>query len=255
MKLHNRQAKIVEIIRRQERASVEDLARALDISRETVRRDLGQLARAGQIQKVHGGATLPPIFGEGSFQHRLSENVSAKIAIARAAAKRVRPGETLFVDTGSTTLYFAEKLERLRGLTVITNATSIARSITGAAGNNRCFLLGGEFSNDNNQTVGAMVCAQIAAFRAHHAVLTVAALDARTGAMDFNIEEAQIARAMIEQSESLTVLADHTKLEQIASFEVCPLARIDRLITNAEPPAPLRAALETAGTELLVAPG
>ena len=127
-------------------------------------------------------------------------------------------------------LYFTERLAEISGLTVVTNSTDIARTVSSSGAHNRTFLLGGEFSSDNRQTVGTMVAAQIRSFRAHHAVLTIGALDGRTGAMDFNIEEAQVARAMIEQSESLTVLAESSKFDTIASFEVCPLARIARLV-------------------------
>ena len=77
----------------------------------------------------------------------------------------------------------------------------------------RTFLLGGEFHNDNRQTVGSIASAQVQSFRAHHAILTTSALDACTGVMDYSIEEAQLARAMVEQSESLTVLVDSSKFE------------------------------------------
>ena len=109
MKIRRRKEKIVEIIRRNERATVGDLAGQLNISRETIRRDLTELAKLGKIQKYHGGATLPNVFGEGSFQERVSKNAEAKSRIARAAVSLFGPGETLFVDTGSTTLYLAIK--------------------------------------------------------------------------------------------------------------------------------------------------
>ncbi len=254
MKIKERQSKIVEIIRKKERASVEELAVLLDISRETIRRDLTDLAKSDKIRKIHGGATLPRIFGEGSFRQRMSQNAEAKARIALAAAALFAAGETLFVDTGSTTHYFAEKLAETAGLTVVTNSTWIARTISASDTGNQVFLLGGEFSSDNSQTVGTMVASQIRSFRAHHAVLTVGALDGRSGAMDFNIEEAQVARAMIEQSRSVTILMDGSKFNQLASFEVCSLARIDRLVCDCAPPSRLGQALEDAGVKIILAP-
>lgn len=253
MKIRQRQAKIVEIIRKKERAAVDELAAVLDISRETIRRDLTDLANSGKIRKIHGGATLPRAFGEGSFQQRMSDNAEAKTRIAAAAVELFAAGETVFVDTGSTTLYFAEKIAEVSGLTVVTNSSEIARTVSSFGAENRTFLLGGEFSPDNRQTVGTMVASQIRLFRAHHAVLTIGALDERTGAMDFNIEEAQVARAMIEQSEILTVLIDSSKFNNLASFEVCPLARIDRLVCDLAPPAVLGKALEAAGVNIVLA--
>lgn len=251
MKIHTRQSNLVEIVRKKGRASVEELAKLLGASRETIRRDLTQLANSGEIQKIHGGATMPRVFGEGPFQQRLSENVDAKIKVAQTAAQLFKPGETLFIDTGSTTLFFAEKVAKITGLTVITNSTEIARTIAKANNGSRVFLLGGEYSADNSQTIGTMVAAQIRSFRAHHTVLTVGALDKRSGAMDFNIEEAQVARAMIEQSEKLTVLSDRSKINTLASFEVCPLAKIDRLVCDARPPDDICDVLQTAGGQVI----
>lgn len=252
MKIQARQAKLTEIVRRRQKVSVDELANLLDTSRETIRRDLTQLSKAGKISKVHGGATIPRITGEGSFKQRLSENVEAKVKIAVAAAHLIKPGETLFVDTGSTTLLFAEELAKNEGLTVITNSTEIARTIATADNNSHVFLLGGEFKADNSQTVGTMAAAQIRSFRAHHAVLTIGALDCRSGAMDFNIEEAQIARAMIAQSEKTTVLADCSKIGKLASFEVCPLDAIDRFVVDTAPPPDVREAVERAGGTIVL---
>ena len=251
--MKKRQLKIIDTLRKQKRATVDELAKLFNISRETIRRDLTQLANTGKIQKIHGGAILPSVFGEGSFQQRMSDNGDAKTRIASQAVKLFAAGETLFIDTGSTTLYFAEKLNELSGLTVVTNSAEIARVISASGTGTRTFLLGGEYSDKNHQTVGTLVAAQIKSFRAHHAVLTVGALDIRSGAMDFNIEEAHVARAMIEQSESITILADGSKYNNLASFEVCPLSRIDRLVCDYAPPDDMAEALTEAGVKTVVA--
>jgi len=253
MKIQQRQAKLVEIVRKKEKVSVDYLATQLKASRETIRRDLNKLTKSGKIQKIHGGATMPRIFGEGSFQQRMSGNIESKIRIARTAAKLFKPEETLFIDTGSTTLYFAEYLAKTAGIMVVTNSFEIARTVSANGTGIRTYLLGGEFGVDNRQTTGTMVCSQIKSFRAHHVVLTIGALDEQTGAMDFNIEETQVARAMIEQSKSVTVLVDHTKFNSLASFEVCSLSQIDRLICDKAPSNTLTDALKTAGVDIIVA--
>ncbi len=253
MKIKLRRSKILEIIRKKERATVEELAELLNISRETIRRDLTDLANLDKIKKVHGGAVLPQVFGEGSFQQRMSENALSKAKIAQAAAKLFTAGETLFIDTGSTTQYFAQELSEISGLTIVTNSTWIARTVAGSTSTNQVFLLGGEFRADNSQTIGAMVTSQIRSFRAHHVVLTIGALDWRTGAMDFDIEEAQIARAMIEQSQTITLLTDSSKFNKLASFEVCSLEKIDRIICDTKPPEKLYKALKKANVEIIIA--
>ncbi|MGR3617122.1 MAG: DeoR/GlpR family DNA-binding transcription regulator [Paracoccaceae bacterium] len=252
MKIELRQANLIEIVRRKGKVSVEELAGLLQASKETIRRDLAQLSDKGKILKVHGGARIPRFMGEGSFKQRMSENVDAKLKIAKSAAELFEPGETLFVDTGSTTLLFIEAIANGAELTIVTNSTEIARTIATVGSTSRAFLLGGQFSADNSQTVGAMAATHARAFRAHHCVLTVAALDARSGAMDFDIEEAQIARAMIEQSEMVTILADSSKLGSVASFEVCPLMSIDRLVTDSIPSPNLQEALKAAGVDVVL---
>ncbi len=253
MNIRERQARLVEIVWKEGRASVETLAELLGASRETIRRDLTRLARQGKVQKVHGGAVKPVVPGEPEFQQRLSENAPAKMAIARRAAALFRPGEALFVDTGSTTLFFAGEIARLEGLTIITNSTEIARVVGGAGSGHQVFLLGGEYGAGNSQTTGTMVVEQIRAFRAHHAVLTVGAIDRRGGAMDYNIAEAQVARAMISRSEQVTILADHSKFSALASFQVCALSRIDRLVCDGPVPRDIHEALEAEGARLHVA--
>ena len=253
MKRTERQRKILELVRRQDRASVEELSTLLSISYETVRRDLSDLEATGSIQKVHGGAILPRMFGEGPFQQRMADNAEAKVKISKAAAPLFSEGETVFINTGSTTLYFIENLCETSGLTIITNSSAIARVASNAKTDNRVFLLGGEFSSNNHQTGGTMVAAQARLFQAHHAVITIGAMDSKAGAMFFTIEEAQTAIAMIEQSQSLTVIVDKSKFDQIASFKVCELNQIDRLVCDELPTGDLDKALKNAGVELIQA--
>ena len=246
-----RRDEIVKIVQSAGRATVEELATRLDASRETIRRDLSDLARLGKIEKYHGGAMLPSVGFEGPFRERMTANAAAKVRIAQAAARLFSPAETLFIDTGSTTVFFAEILSNIRGLTVVTNSAEIARIISLGTGASKVFLIGGEFCGDNRETVGSLAVAQIGSFRAHHAVLTIGALDARAGAMDFNIEEAQMARAMIEQAERVTILADNSKFDRIAAFEVCALSRIDTLVCEQAPQDSLAQALHAAGVRVI----
>lgn len=244
---NERQTEIVNIIRERNSVAVDELADILKISKETVRRDLSFLAKHGKIQKFHGGASLPVITGEGPFRDRMGENTAAKVAIASEATKLIAQGQTVLIDTGSTTLYFAENLAEISGLTVVTNSAEIARVVDNGNSQSKTFLLGGEFNSDNRQTVGSITIQQIRSFRAHHAVLAVTALDSRTGVMDFCIEEAQIARAMIEQAESVTILVDSSKFGRIASFEVCSLDRITNLVCDKLPSSDIQAILADAG--------
>lgn len=251
MRVTDRREAIVELLLEHQRLSVEDLAQRLDASQETIRRDLTALAEQNRLRKFHGGAMLPDSLGEGAFRLRMVENLEAKRAIARRAAALFASGDTLFVDTGSTTIAFAAELAPQSGLSVITNAVAIAQSMS-RGGANQVFLLGGEHRHEAGENVGPMVLRQIAQFRPAHAVLTVAGLGPE-GPSDVDAAEAEIARAMIAQAESVTLLADSSKFAKRGLFPLCDWPRVTRLVTDRAPAGALAAALSAAGTDVVLA--
>ena len=239
-----RQAEILDFVRQNGRATVEELARRFEASRETIRRDLSALSEGGQIQKIHGGAKIPDIHGEGPFRERMAANAEAKRAIARSGAALISPGDTLFIDTGSTTLIFAEALAERESLTVVTNSTAIARAIGGGGLSQAIFLLGGSYDSDNQETRGPMAIRQIGAFRLQHAVITVGGVHATAGLTDFDFAESQVAGAMIENAEKLIVLADSSKFDRTGPFAVGSLGQMDYLVSDARPSGKLGEALD-----------
>lgn len=250
MKPHERQPQIEAIIRREGEVSVEMLAARFDVSSETIRRDLGTLAERGRVQKVHGGARRPLLIAEPSHGEREVASAGEKLRIGRRLAAGIAPGETVFVDTGSTTLAAAEALATVPGLTVITNSCRLAERLARAGQDVVIHLLGGRYGADNAQTTGSAVIEQIAHFRADRAILTVAAVDPLTGAMDASLDEAQIARAMIRHARSVTVLADATKFGRHAAFAVCGLGEISQIVTDARLDKAHKEALIDRGVDL-----
>lgn len=154
------------------------------------------------------------------------------------------------IDTGSATLVCTEALAKIRDLTVITNSTNIAALISAAQNGSKAVLLGGTYSHDNAQTVGAQTCAEIARYRTDHTILTVYAFD-QQGAYDYSEDEARVAQAMAEYANELTVVADLSKLERSSTFSICELDKIDRLVLEDAPPANMQAALAAAGVDIL----
>ena len=255
MSPEKRRLEALALVRSGQKMLVEDLASALGASRETIRRDLAELDRRGLLRKIHGGAVVaePGVDAfslEGPFADRVALNVAAKRAIARAAARLFQPGDSLFIDTGSTTILFAEELASKPGLTVITNSATIA-TLVAKAPDSKVFLLGGEFRRGGQESVGDLTSHQIGQFRPGHAVLTVAAVSGN-GYMDHDFQEAQVARAMARQAASVTVLADATKIGLRAVCELGPLTMAARLVTDAAP-ASLADALADAEVDVLVA--
>ncbi|MCC0062938.1 MAG: DeoR/GlpR transcriptional regulator [Defluviimonas sp.] len=236
---------------------VDDLAGVLGVSRETIRRDLAQLDAARRLRKVHGGARalagdegVPP--REDPFAERMELNRDAKRRIGTAAAGLFGPGTSLFIDTGSTTVAFAEALSARSGLTVITNAPRIAARAAEGSGN-KVFLIGGAYGADAGESLGPLALEQIGRFRAETVVLTVGAIDADC-VMDFDLQEAEVAKAMIRQAAQVMVLVDRSKAGKRAVFTVASLSEVDVVVTDAPLPEPIRAALVAAGASIVTAP-
>ncbi|MBA4323867.1 MAG: DeoR/GlpR transcriptional regulator [Rhodobacter sp.] len=250
MKPHERQPQIEAIIRREGEVSVEMLAARFDVSAETIRRDLGSLDALGRVQKVHGGARRRQLIREPSHDERRTVAAEAKAAIGRRLARSIEPGETLFIDTGSTTLAAAEPLAAIPNLTIITNSCRLAERLSQAGADAAIHLLGGRYGADNAQTTGVAVIEQLQAFRADRAILTVAAVDPAQGAMDASLDEAQIARAMIKGARTVTILADSTKFGRQAAYAVCAIDDVDVIISDGQLDKAHREALKAGGVDL-----
>ncbi len=231
------------MIRQEGRISVDALAAEFDSSAETIRRDLNKLSKAGTIQKIHGGAILPGPSEEGSYQQRMGENAKAKRLAAQKARALISPGESLFIDTGSSTLFFAEEIADISGLTVITNSAEVARVVSSSNCGTSVFLLGGEYNADNRETLGPMTISQLEQFHVHHAVLATGGIDVDVGLMDFDAGEAAVARAMLSRAENVIVLADSSKCGRVAPFVVGGFEQFDYLVCEVEPDHELKEAL------------
>jgi DeoR/GlpR family transcriptional regulator of sugar metabolism len=235
------------------RVNVNELAEQLGVSRETIRRDLTRLANEGLLRKVHGGAARFQTAQESAFEQRLLLHRAEKIAIGAEAARLLQPGDSLFVDAGSTTILFAQQLAAVTGLTVITNCVSVAEELANGSGANRVLLLGGAFDGEVRETTGPMVIQQIQRFHADHAFICIGAISADGVLSDFSLEEAHVAAAMVERAGSTTVLADSSKLGKLSLVEVCRAEDIDRLITDRALPPDMARRFERAGVEVRVA--
>ncbi|TRW96515.1 DeoR/GlpR transcriptional regulator [Paracoccus sp. M683] len=232
MKPRDRRLQIESIIQEQGSASVEQLAERFTVSTETIRRDLSRLAQAGRIMKVHGGARSTRLLAEPSMPVRAALANAEKTRIGQRLAHAIEPGDTLFVDTGSTTLAAAPALAAIPGLTIITNSWQLADALSQQGSDAAIYLLGGRYVAGNAQTVGPAALGQVGDFQADHCVLTVAALSPEIGAMDASHDEAQIARAMVANARNLIILADSTKLGRRAAFTVCRTDEIGLVITD-----------------------
>ncbi|TIP77896.1 MAG: DeoR/GlpR transcriptional regulator, partial [Mesorhizobium sp.] len=184
------------------------LADRLGVSLETVRRDVKPLTSDGSILKMHGAVGLPSMAGEAPFERRMRENADAKRAIARMVAATIRDGEAIMLDTGTTTSFLARELLGHRRLTVVTNSSDIARTLATVNGN-KVYMAGGELRSDSGAAFGVSAIAFVSRFSVSHAVISTGAVDAVTGVMDYDLDEAEFARMVLSRGQRSLVITDH----------------------------------------------
>ncbi|MDH3668751.1 MAG: DeoR/GlpR family DNA-binding transcription regulator [Paracoccaceae bacterium] len=249
MILSKRQLGILQSARQFGTVGIRDLAIELDVSHETIRRDIRQLIDRGELVKLRGAVRHPDAGREAPFERRLRENVEAKRRIARHAAAMVADGDSVMMDTGTTTSIFARELLTKRGLTVVTNSSDVARTLATVNGN-KVYMAGGELHGDNGAAFGRSACNFIAGFNVRHAVISIAAVSVQSGLMDYHLDEAEFARIVLERGERRTVLTDSTKFENTALVRVAGFDQVDLLITDRMPSPAISSALTEAGTRV-----
>ncbi|WP_209427963.1 DeoR/GlpR family DNA-binding transcription regulator [Pararhodobacter sp. SW119] len=218
--------------------SVDHATRELDVSRETIRRDLLDMELAGELRRVRGGAVGLEAAREAPYAVRTMANLREKRRIAACAARLIRPGQMLFLDAGSTTTILAERLALLSGITVVTNSIDVASRIALPDSlrkrGNQVVLLGGSFAPQPPATFGAATLREIGLYHADIALLSPFGLDAEAGATSYDRDEAEIARAMFHNARQRVLLADHTKLGRVSRCVYCFLAEADEVIIDAK---------------------
>ncbi|MFE9994488.1 DeoR/GlpR family DNA-binding transcription regulator [Streptomyces avermitilis] len=227
---------ILEMVRANGAVSLRELARVVQTSEVTVRRDVRALEAEGLLDRRHGGAVLPGGFTrESGFPQKSHLATAEKTAIADLAAGLVEEGEAIVVGAGTTTQELARRLARVPGLTVVTNSLLVAQALAHA---NRVevVMTGGTLRGSNYALVGSGAEQSLQGLRVSRAFLSGSGLTAERGLSTSNMLSASVDRALVQAAAEVVVLADHTKLGTDTMFQTVPTDVITRLVTD-EPPA------------------
>lgn len=243
---------ILTLLQQDGTVTISDLARKLDVSLETVRRDIKPLTSDGTVVKMHGAVSLPSAAGEAPFEKRMRENSEAKKAIAVAMASTVRDGDSIMLDTGTTTSYLARELLGHRRLTVITNSSDIARTLS-TVNDNRVYMAGGELRSDNGAAFGVSAIEFVSRFNVTHAVISTGAVDALGGIMDFDLEEAEFARMVLSRGRRSVAVTDHSKFGRQGLVKVCDFSGISEIVTDRRPPEDISDMLDRSSVRVTLA--
>jgi DeoR/GlpR family transcriptional regulator of sugar metabolism len=262
MLARHRQSLILEDIRRAGSARVSDLTQRLGVSDMTIRRDLETLARAGLIEKVHGGAVLPgaPSSHEPGVEAKSVLEQPQKEAIARAAAALVAPGTAIALSAGTTTFALAQQLLDVPGLTIVTNSVRVA-SIFGTArpagqlGATAQVVLTGGVRTPSDALVGPIADIAIRSLHVDQLFLGCHGIDLAAGLTTPNLAEAETNRAFVQAARRVTVVADHTKWGIVGLSSFAALGEVDTLITDSQLHPEARDLITEQVEELILADG
>jgi DeoR family glycerol-3-phosphate regulon repressor len=211
--------------------TVEGLAQHFGVTLQTIRRDLTELAEAGQLERVHGGAVLPSGTTNIGYEERRRLNDEAKAAIARAAAGLVPQDAALFLAIGTTTEAVARALLGHRNLLVVTNNINVANTLL-ANPSAQVVLAGGTIRRSDGGIVGPLTVQTIRQFKFDLAVIGCSALDEDGDLLDFDIEEVGVNQAILAQSRQSLLVADHSKFQRAAPARIASLREVGTFVTD-----------------------
>jgi DeoR family transcriptional regulator, glycerol-3-phosphate regulon repressor len=247
-----RQPEILEIARRAGKVTVDGLAEHFDVTLQTIRRDLTELADAGSLARVHGGAVLPSGTMNIGYNERRGLNDTAKRAIARACAAAIPQDASIFMNIGTSTEAVARELLSHRNLMVVTNNINVATILIG---NPDCEIIiaGGTLRRSDGGVIGDLTVQTIKQFKFDYAVIGCSAMDEDGDLLDFDIREVSVSQTIIEQARKTFLVVDHSKFQRRAPARIASLAAINSVFTDQALPGDLTTRCKDWGTQIVLA--
>jgi DeoR family transcriptional regulator, aga operon transcriptional repressor len=252
--VEERRRRILELLDAQERVTVDELVDRFGVSAVTIRGDLDALASLGAVVRSHGGALRRsdahddvPITVKETLHH------AEKVRIGHAAAQMISDGETVILDSGSTTAEIARQIRflKLRSLNVITNALNIAMELANLP-HVRLIMIGGVLRQMSYSLAGPPAEQTLRGLHADRVFLGVDGLDAEIGLMTPDVVEAQLNAVMIQVSREVIVVADASKFERRSLSVIAKVDAVHKVITDSRTSPEVLAALRARSVEVIV---
>lgn len=236
MKAIKRHEEIVELVKSQGYVSTEDLVERFNVSPQTIRRDLNELADLDKIKRNHGGATLFTSSENSSYQMRKTAHHDEKQRIAEKLVEYIPDGATLFIDIGTTPEAIARALlDHHQNLRIVTNNINVA-SILMSKSDFRVILAGGEVRNKDGGVTGEATMDFISQFRLDFGILGISGIDYDGSLLDFDYHEVRVKKVILENSRRVFLGVDHTKFGRNAMVKLGRIDEVDLVISNQRPP-------------------
>ncbi|WGL98456.1 DeoR/GlpR family transcriptional regulator [Arsenophonus sp. aPb] len=243
MKQTQRHNAIIELARIQGYVSTEKLVEYFNVSPQTIRRDLNELAEKNKIQRHHGGAALPSSSVNTAYHDRKIMWSNEKERIAQHVARQIPNGATLFIDIGTTPEAVAFALLNHKNLRIVTNNLNVAILLMPKE-DFRLILAGGEVRSRDGGIVGEATLDFISQFRLDFGILGISGIDEDGSLLEFDYHEVRTKKAIIENSRCVMLVTDHSKFGRNAMVNLGSMEMIDYLFTDKAPPANIQKMIE-----------
>jgi DeoR/GlpR family transcriptional regulator of sugar metabolism len=249
MDVQERRGITLELLQERGEVSVAELSERAGVSQMTIRRDLEALEQEGALRRVHGGAIDLASRGYAApYSVRAQRARDDKVRIGEAAAAMLSERETVILDVGTTTLQVAKALPRRRNLVVLTPSLQIANVLAKHRGI-RLMVTGGTVTAGELSLVGDLAEEAFSRLRFDTLVMGIGGIDVASGCTEFSLDDARVKRAALECVRRCIVVADSSK---VTFAKVCPLERVDVLVTDSGATKEFLAALEAEHVEVVV---
>lgn len=243
---------ILEIARRDGRVTVDGLAEHFGVTLQTIRRDLTDLAEAGRLERVHGGAIMPSGISNIAYEERRALNQAAKDRIAAATAQMIPNDVALFLNIGTTTEAVAHALLHHQNILVVTNNINVAQ-ILSANPDSHVIVTGGTMRRSDGGLVGEHAARCVREFKFDISVIGCSALDHDGDFLDFDMQEVVVSQAALQQARQRFLVCDHSKLSRKAPARIGALEDLDGIFTDQSLPDTLVRNSAECGVEIIVA--
>ena len=248
-----RKEKILELIKNNEKVTVAQLCDYFNVSGATIRNDLRELENSNLLRRTHGGAIVKSKTGyELDTQHKEGQYQAEKEKIGEAALNMIDDGDTIILDTGTTTFELAKRLGVKRNLTVVVNDIQIARYLEEMVDINIVFI-GGYIRKKFHCTVGTWGVKMISELSVDKAFMATNGISLKKGATTPDLNHAEIKKAMISIANKVFILCDNSKIGRNAFVQFADLHQIDAIITDPGIDKVSRGEFETGGIEVMIA--
>jgi len=243
MALNQRQTELVEFVHKSGFVTIDALVQHFNVTPQTIRRDLNNLAEDGVIIRHHGGAEATSSSANASYQSRKIMNLDAKEKIAKQVASVIPNGASIFINIGTTTETIAKALLNHSNLNIVTNNIHVA-TILSAKEDFTVIIAAGEVRHKDGGIIGEATCDFISQFHMDYGIVGISGISSDGSLLDFDFREVKVAQAIIENSTTVILASDHSKFGRNAMVKQGNINQVDHFFTDVQPPIELNEILD-----------